>query len=75
MTTQVVTVSAEGLTLSRVLWQFLKRQPEGYIEKVLDANPGLAGAGYFLPVGTVVIFPLDDIPAAQKERPLIRLWD
>lgn len=74
MTTKSVTVTGEGLTLAKVIWQFMKRQPVGYLEQVLVANPGLADLGCILPVGTVINFPLDDIPA-RAERQIIRLWD
>lgn len=75
MTVEVITVKSEGLTLSKIIWQFLKRQPLGYLEVVLEANPGLAGNGPFLPVGTEVILPLDNIPAVRTERSIITLWD
>lgn len=75
MTTEIITVKSEGLTVSKIIWQFLKRQPLGYLEVVLEANPGLAGHGAFLPVGTEVILPLDNIPAVRAERAVITLWD
>lgn len=75
MSTEVVTVRGEGLTLARVIWQFVKRQPPGYLERVLDANPGLADKGHILPVGTQIVFPLDDIPTARNQRPIVKLWD
>lgn len=74
MSTEVVTVRGEGLTLARVIWQFVKRQPAGYLERVLDANPGLAD-NHILPVGTQIVFPLEDIPAARSQRPIVKLWD
>lgn len=75
MSVESVTIKAEGLTVSRVIWQFLKRQPKGYLEQVLAFNPGLADLGNILPVGTIINFPLDNIPAERAERAVIRLWD
>lgn len=74
-TVKTVTVQAEGVTLSGMVWQTLKRQPVGFVEAVLDFNPGLAKLGPYLPVGTVVNFPLDAISAQQPTRQVVRLWD
>jgi phage tail protein X len=44
------------------------------VEKVLEANRGLAQLGTFLPEGTVVLIPeLAAAPAAEPE--LVQLWD
>lgn len=75
MTIKSITVRTDGVTLSLLIWHFLKRQPIGYLEKVISFNPGLANTGVFLPIGTVVNFPLDDIPSVAKKRDLVRLWD
>lgn len=45
----------------------------GYVEKVLDANPGLAALGPILPIGTRVTLP--DLPKAAPERKIVSLWD
>jgi phage tail protein X len=74
MTQRTETVRSEGLTLPRLVWRLLRKQPRGYVEKVLDLNPGLADLGPELPVGTVVKLPLDEVtPAAQPKA--IRMWD
>lgn len=44
----------------------------GYVEAVLEANPGLAGKGPILPVGTVVKLPELAKPA---DLPTVSLWD
>ena len=75
MTQRIETVNSEGFRLSGLIWQLLKRQPRGYAEQVLDANPGLAALGPILPVGTVVKFPLDNIPSETPVTEAIRLWD
>ena len=45
----------------------------GYVEKVLDANPGLAGLGPVLPIQTKVLLP--DLPRAAPEKKIVSLWD
>lgn len=76
MTTyKVETVAAEGFTLARLVFRLLKRQPRGYVEQVLAVNPGLAAKGPFLPVGTVVKFPLDAVPSEAPVEQVVRLWD
>ena len=45
----------------------------GYVETVLEANPGLAALPVPLPMGTVVTLP--DIPKASKTVPVVGLWD
>lgn len=71
---RVEIVESEGLTLSVIVWRLFKRKPEGYVERVLAANPGLADAGPYLPVGTRLVLPLDVETQAQP-RTVIRLWD
>lgn len=44
----------------------------GFVEKLLEANPGLAGRGVVLPAGVVINLP--EI-AAPAELPLVSLWD
>ena len=48
-------------------------QTEGVTEQVLEANPGLAARGPFLPAGLIVSWP--EIAAAPALQPTIRLWD
>lgn len=45
----------------------------GYVETVLDANPGLAGQSIPLPIGTEIELP--DLPRAAPEQKIISLWD
>jgi phage tail protein X len=45
----------------------------GYVEAVLDANPGLAALGPVLPIRTRVLLP--DLPKAAPERKIVTLWD
>ena len=45
----------------------------GYVEAVLEANPGLAGLGPVLPIRTRIVLP--DLPRAAPERKIVSLWD
>ena len=45
----------------------------GLVEKILDRNPGLAGAGIVLPLGTVLDIPVPTPREPQLLDP-IRLW-
>ena len=74
MNIRTETVKAEGFTLAQMVWALLRRQPEGYVERVLGFNPGLAWLGPFLPVGTIINFPLDDIDPVQTSD-VVYLWD
>lgn len=44
----------------------------GYVEAVLDANPGLA-AVRILPAGTVIALP--DLAQTATVAPVVTLWD
>ncbi|WP_029074420.1 tail protein X [Kaistia adipata] len=45
----------------------------GYVEIVLDANPGLAALGVPLPIGTVIDLP--EIANAKDVVAVVSLWD
>lgn len=45
----------------------------GYVEAVLDANPGLAGFGPVLPTGTALVLP--DLGGVEPTVPVVTLWD
>jgi len=45
----------------------------GYLEAVLEANPGLADLGPILPEGTLVMLPTVQPEPAQPA--LVTLWD
>lgn len=44
-----------------------------YVEKVLDANPGLAERSMPLPMDTVIVLP--DLSLSSDAIPVARLWD
>lgn len=45
----------------------------GYVERVYDANPGLAELPMVLPTGTLIVLP--DLPQAAAVVPVVSLWD
>jgi len=64
-------LSEEGDTIDRIVWKHYGRQGAGLVEFVLASNPGLAGIGPFLALGTRV-----DLPVAAQAKPdeSVRLW-
>jgi phage tail protein X len=44
----------------------------GHAERILDANPGLAAYGDFLPANLVVKIP---VPVVLPRKTVTRLWD
>ena len=45
----------------------------GYVELVLEANPGLAALSHRLPAGTRIALP--DIDKASDSQSVVALWD
>lgn len=70
----VVTVSHEELTLSALIWARTAGQPIGYLEKVLDLNPGIA-TDVYLEVGAEITLPDIESDTEQTSSDLVRLWD
>lgn len=70
---ETVTVEGDELTLSLIVWRRFKKPMPGLLEQILDANPGLADLGSFLPLGTIFEMP---VPVLQENPVLdpIRLW-
>jgi phage tail protein X len=62
----------QGETVDLACWRVYGRTAE-VTEAVLAANPGLAGKGLILPLGTVITMP--EIARPTTQRPLISLWD
>lgn len=61
----------QGDTLDFICWKFYGQQ-SGAVERVLDANPGLASLGPVLPANTTITLP--DLPKPATEVQPIRLW-
>lgn len=68
-----VQVAQEDMTLDLLVWRALGRQDDQLVEQTLTLNPGLAGLGPVLPIGTIVVLP--EPPAARARlRETVKLW-
>ena len=45
----------------------------GYVEQIMEVNPGLAGLPHRLPIGTKINLP--DLSQADDSQSVISLWD
>lgn len=73
MSTSVIRIAGEGLTVSLITWRKFKRPAEGYVEEVFDLNPGMASRGPHLVIGSDLRLP-DQAPAPAAPA-VISLWD
>jgi phage tail protein X len=64
--------ATQGDTLDAICWRYYGRTA-GVVEQVLEANPGLAGLGPVLPIGTPVRMPAVATQATQRD--VVNLWD
>lgn len=65
-------IASAGDTVDYIAWRVYERQDARVVERLLEANPGLADHGPKLPAGTIVTLPELD---AKTERATVRLWD
>lgn len=65
-------MASDGDTVDYIVWRAYGTQEGRAVERVLDANPGLADLGATLPAGTLVTLPDIDTKA---EAASVRLWD
>ncbi len=68
------TVQAEGLTLAKICWRRFRQPYPGIVERILDEQPGLAGLGVRIPVGTLISIPIEN-PRPQHTTSVVTLWD
>lgn len=62
----------DGDMIDEICWRFYdKGQQPLAVERVYDANRGLAAAGPTLAAGTVVVLP--DLPRPEA-TPILRIW-
>jgi phage tail protein X len=64
----------QGETVDALCWRVLGRT-RGVVERVLEANPGLAQHGPILPHGLLVELPDELPPPAQSGAERLQLWD
>ncbi|MBN9033311.1 MAG: hypothetical protein BGO05_05520 [Rhizobiales bacterium 63-7] len=72
-TIEQITVTGRFLSVSRLVWNRFKKPMTGMAERIYDMNQGLADAGEFIPVGTVVAVPIP-LPKGYEDITPIRLW-
>lgn len=65
-------ITKAGQTVDLACQDFYGRTRD-VTEAVLDANPGLAAHGPFLPMGTTIVMP--DIDTRPAARELVKLWE
>lgn len=63
--------AVEGETVDQLVWRTLGRGAP-VVERVLEANPGLADAGLFLRRGQTILIPANATRAAPT--PMTQLW-
>jgi phage tail protein X len=72
-TFETYTIETEGLMLDRLLWNRFKKRTPGLTERVLDMNRELA-ENVFLPLGTIVVIPIDAPSKTPTVKKVVRLW-
>lgn len=65
-------ITREGDTMDFIAWKHYGATTNRVVEKVLDANRGLADLGPILPAGLRIELPDVETPAKSQG---VRLWD
>ena len=73
-TVENITVTGEGLTVSRLIWNRFQRSNPDALARIYDLNPNLAALGTILPVGTIVKVPVSDRSDTEKIVESVTLW-
>lgn len=70
------TVGSDDMSVDLILWQRFRRPMPGLFERLmaLSENQHLEHCGFILPLGTVVVIPIEETPATDS-APVISLWD
>jgi len=63
--------SKEGDTLDLIAWRYYGRQNDLIVERLLEANPGIADFGPTLPAGVRVALPVIE---EEQRTESVRLW-
>jgi phage tail protein X len=72
---ETIVVQGDDISVDLLVWRRFRDHRDGFVERVLEANPGLAELGPILPLGTEVRLPLDAPETRPLEQPVVRLWD
>lgn len=73
-TFETITVAGEFITIDLLVWRRFKRRTDGLVDRILMANPELAEAGPYLPIGAVVNIPVDAPTPGVARVEAVRLW-
>ena len=65
-------ISREGDVVDEIAWRYYGTHQGRAVERLLDANPGLADHGPILPAGVLLVLP--DLPAPVAVQG-VKLWD
>ncbi|SOZ37705.1 tail protein X [Cupriavidus neocaledonicus] len=65
-------LTRDGDTPDQIAWNYYGTRDGLVVERLLDANPGLADRGPLLPAGVTITLP--DLPTPATEQG-VRLWD
>ncbi len=71
---ETVTVQRTRTTLDLLLWRRFGVAGMGMVERTMELNPGVAGLGAVLPVGTAVLLPDAPPPRAVPARRVLSLF-
>lgn len=71
---ETVTVQRTRTTLDLLLWRRFGIAGMALVEEAMNLNPGIAGLGAILPVGTVVTFPAAPVARAAPARRVLSLF-
>lgn len=69
-----VKVQRPRTTLDLLLWRQHGMAGPGLLEQTLDANPGVAGLGAELPLGSVVLLPDAPAPISAQQTKVVDLF-
>jgi phage tail protein X len=69
-----ILVSSDGVSVDLVIWQTYRKPMPSLLEQTLDINPGLAGLGPILPLGTRFKLPTVRPPVAPTRTDVVHLW-
>lgn len=72
MTADATYTTRDGDTADYIAWKHYGTQGSRVVERLLEANPGLADYGPTLPAGVTVTLPVFDT-TAKKDG--VKLWD
>ncbi len=56
---ETYTIASQGITVSQLVWRRFRRAMPGLVERIYDMNRGLGDLPVELPVGTVLLVPVD----------------